>query len=53
MDKSMYGMIMGVIVFIVIYTLSVLKVNQTIIGGALVVAIILGTIVLKKIKPRQ
>lgn len=48
MDKLTQGMILGVIAFVVIYGLSLLKVSQTVIGGVLIVILILSTVILRR-----
>ncbi|WP_195701384.1 hypothetical protein [Companilactobacillus futsaii] len=50
MDRSIQGMIMGFIAFIVVFGLSMLKVSQTVIGAVLVVAILLSAVIMRRIK---
>jgi hypothetical protein len=50
MDRSMQGMIMGFIAFIVVFGLSMLKVSQTVIGAVLVIAILLSAVIMRRIK---
>lgn len=50
MDRSMQGLIMGVVAFIVVFGLSMLKVSQTVIGAVLVVAILLSAVIMRRIK---
>jgi len=50
MDRMTQGMIMGVIAFVVIFGLSMLKVSQTVIGAVLLVIVIISTMILRRIK---
>ena len=50
MDRSMQGLIMGVVAFIVVFGLSMLKISQTVIGAVLVVAILLSAVIMRRIK---
>lgn len=48
MDKLTKGMILGVVAFLIIYGLSLLKVSQTVIGGIIVVILIVSTIISRR-----
>ncbi|WP_166667199.1 hypothetical protein [Companilactobacillus nuruki] len=50
MDKSMQGIVFGVIAFVVIYGLSVLKVSSLIIGVVLLVALVIAGFIMRHIK---
>lgn len=50
MDKSMQGIIFGIVAFVVIYGLSIMKVSSLIIGVTLLIALIVTGFILRHIR---